>query len=1452
MNRRHRTAHPLRVLLILLGAIGFIACCATPASAAQRTLQLTERLLDSFIDSARSYRMRTNVGSTGNIAYCAQGNLSSPTLDQVLEYYGSPGIPELDYVLYHGYDGKVIKSIYGLDPKLSESATVIAVWLAVAEQRPDIFNYHDGDVIRHGNEGYMNRWESLTNTDIKTAAWNLYLDGVTYKNRGGGGVEAGCATLWLNKTLMRPDHPNTMWYQSLLTVDKKATVKFTKTSAKAELSGSNGFYSLAGARYDIHLAATGAKVATVETGADGTATLDLEPKTAYYAVETKAPLGFKLDTRQIPFKTGTGELGVDLSDEPGSVKLTIAKKDSATLGGAQRGATLAGAGFKVVSLSTPGWEREGETDEHGSLVISDIPLGRIEVIETKAPEGYRLDPEPKAYTIEAGQLTDAGTIELIPENDFREHPIAFDIELMKTLGEAGDDESGLEKPGAGIRFEIVSNTSKQVVGAIVTDEDGFASTKGLWFGDGQRAEGINGALPYDRAGYTVREDPKTTPDGFIAAGSWNISTEQMVDGATLRYAVNNAVVASRLQIVKTDARSGRVVALAGFTFQILDAGGDPVKQDSWYPNHEVKNEFTTDETGMVTLPQRLRSGTYRIKEVRAEAPYLLNGETVEFEIAASDGTIEPITVVRFSDEPVTGEATIKKTCSDDGSGLEGAEYDVVALEDVIEPDGDIAAVEDQVVAHVKTGEGGTAVAKGLSIGSGSARYAFIETAPPAGHALNDEPVEFTLTYKDQSTAVVRASVTQTDEPTTIEVDKRVTGTDAPLEGAVFHCWNAADSIELAPRTGYGAALVRLADATGDETVELERDLSLALISSELPEGFRAFVTVADTGRVEIVHEMSLEAGTYDFSLVVDGKEVDLPALKGVDIERGLSYTVRASQGLFGLGGAVERIEDDGRLTRLDWDGKRSAFGSDKVMQGSYRLLVDGEDRGALEVSQGSCTCAVIDGAGMRVVSTLLEDGREPQDLKTDDDGRLVIGHVETGTHYLVEVRAPGGYLVDPQRRTIVVGEDGRIDGSASTSLTIEDDHTKVEITKRDITTEDEIEGAALRILDADGKVVESWMSTAEPHRIDALPPGTYTLEETMTPRTHDLAKAITFTVEQTGEIQPVTLYDEPIEIEGEVDKRQEIADPIAPGTEADEGSNRAPVSASSDGSYEYSVDFRSTSTTWVDEFTVEDRIEAVEAGVAELVGIKTPQAWQDHDGKLNIWYRTDRDAPDGGEGASANATLEDGHVNPWLHHPDGVDLLGDDARMLDYTGWRLWKAGASATESVDLAVSDLGLEDGERVTAIRLEYGRVEQGFTSRSGDWNRDDLKDAHDDLASISPEHEGDAFGDGQDVRKPLVMCMKVTDAYRAGTELANDAEVHLYRNGGGEGLEDHDHDRVVQSPLEMIWPLDQTGIIPFGIAMVASGIVATGAYAVIRHPRGPVTGGRGAGRPGPGRRR
>lgn len=95
------------------------------------------------------------------------------------------------------------------------------------------------------------------------------------------------------------------------------------------------------------------------------------------------------------------------------------------------------------------------------------------------------------------------------------------------------------------------------------------------------------------------------------------------------------------------------------------------------------------------------------------------------------------------------------------------------------------------------------------------------------------------------------------------------------------------------------------------------------------------------------------------------------------------------------------------------------------------------------------------------------------------------------------------------------------------TVIMHDDITRVKISKKDITNNDELEGAKLKIKDNNGNTVESWTSKKEPHYIEKLPAGDYTLIEETAPNGYLKAEEVKFTVKPIGDIQVVTMYDKP-------------------------------------------------------------------------------------------------------------------------------------------------------------------------------------------------------------------------------------------------------------------------------------------------------------------------------------
>ena len=114
----------------------------------------------------------------------------------------------------------------------------------------------------------------------------------------------------------------------------------------------------------------------------------------------------------------------------------------------------------------------------------------------------------------------------------------------------------------------------------------------------------------------------------------------------------------------------------------------------------------------------------------------------------------------------------------------------------------------------------------------------------------------------------------------------------------------------------------------------------------------------------------------------------------------------------------------------------------------------------------------------------------------------------------------------------------------------EPDNSKVSISKKDITTLQELPGAELIVTDEDGNEVERWISTNRPHMIPGLSDGTYTLTEITAPDGYLVAESITFTVEDGKAVSgTVVMYDAPEEKEVYISKQDITTKKELPGAQ---------------------------------------------------------------------------------------------------------------------------------------------------------------------------------------------------------------------------------------------------------------------------------------------------------------
>ena len=142
------------------------------------------------------------------------------------------------------------------------------------------------------------------------------------------------------------------------------------------------------------------------------------------------------------------------------------------------------------------------------------------------------------------------------------------------------------------------------------------------------------------------------------------------------------------------------------------------------------------------------------------------------------------------------------------------------------------------------------------------------------------------------------------------------------------------------------------------------------------------------------------------------------------------------------------------------------------------------------------------------------------DLDGNETRHMIQGLTAGEEYVLKETKTPNGYATfKTQTFTAEEGKD--------TVLSMTDEDTKIEISKQDITTKKELEGAKLKVTDKDGKVIDEWTSGKQPHMIKNLTAGeTYTLTEVIAPKNYKVAESIQFTVKDTGVAQKVVMYDE--------------------------------------------------------------------------------------------------------------------------------------------------------------------------------------------------------------------------------------------------------------------------------------------------------------------------------------
>lgn len=373
------------------------------------------------------------------------------------------------------------------------------------------------------------------------------------------------------------------------------------------------------------------EIDTFETDANGSFTLPEKLEHgSYYLHETKAPEGYLLGVEDIPFVVDQefdweNPLSITYPDAPAKGKIRVTKTDKET-----DKPIPSGAEFTVTAaedITTPDGTIRTEkgtvvatltTDEKGKAETEALYLGKYVIKETKAPEGYLLNPKEFEVTL---AYKDQTTEIVYGDVTVPNQPAKGQIEILKKDEETGNLLSGAEftvtaaeditTPDGTVRAE-----KGTVVDTIVTNTTGIARSKELYLGK-----------------YVVKETKQ--PIGFIRPNqTWDVELKY-ADQKTELVKENLTIKNQPTEIIIDKKETGTDKPLEGVKFVIWNKD----KEDPIDPGMQHKEIYTTDKNGKIRLLY-LEPGNYAVAEVESIPGYAWDDKMIyEFTIT-EDGRVD--------------------------------------------------------------------------------------------------------------------------------------------------------------------------------------------------------------------------------------------------------------------------------------------------------------------------------------------------------------------------------------------------------------------------------------------------------------------------------------------------------------------------------------------------------------------------------------------------------------------------------------------------------------------------------------------------------------------------------------------------------------------------------------------------------------------------------------------
>ena len=794
-----------------------------------------------------------------------------------------------------------------------------------------------------------------------------------------------------------------------------------------------------------------------------------------------------------------------LLDKEFSAKLKIIKKDDET----KKPVLVAGTEFKIYDLDhkkyveqvttypTVTVHKSFFTDSQGYLILpKNLEIGHYRIEEVTAPDGYVVNKNYVEITVDSDTAYEVDGVsgDVIIEVSYEDQPVKGNLVVYKK----GEMLSGFEKDFiykeqylSGAEFEVraaedicTPDHQKDADGnrIVLYAKDTLVTT----ITTGESGKAVAKDLPLGR--YYVVETK--APEGFVlnpepvkVALTYQDQDTPIVEAEAI---VGNDRQKVSISVEKQDAENGRV--LSGAVFGIYNKKNIQANGKVLVKADTLLQEMTSDENGMATCTLDLPFGEYYVKELKAPEGFVSSDEVLEFvaEYQGQETKIVSLQAVK-KNEPTTAEFT--KSDLTTGVELEGARLKVMDKDGNVIDEWTSEKDKPHVIKRLVVGETYTLHEEFAPYGylkATDVTFKVKDTAEAQKVEMKDEVPKGLLIINKKGEFLEKITLLDNVKGTVEHFFEYITGNLSEVTFEVY----AAEDIKAAD--GVSADHYKKDELVGTITTDEKgiakmEDLPVGKYCVKEVKTAHGFVLDGEPRFVDLTYrDQDTPVVTFDEEWQNNRQKIKVTVLKKEkDTERMLEGAI------FGL------------FTKEDIKGR--------------------------------------DGKVLMEAGTLIEQ-------KTTDENGQILFKADLpvdGTYIVKEIYAPDGFVTSNEEKEFTFEYGKPEEAEVSYEFVFENEPTKVELTKTDLTTGKELPGAHLKVTDEDGNVIDEWVSTEKAHVIKGLTVGkSYMMTETKPADGYVTAESITFTVENTAEIQKQEMKDDVTKV---LISKQDIAGKELPG-----------------------------------------------------------------------------------------------------------------------------------------------------------------------------------------------------------------------------------------------------------------------------------------------------------------